>query len=102
MMNSVQTTKSSTGGGMCNGAGKRYQTLQSLGVCGPCPLASPCQNPCQQQMRPGPRPAPRPVLKEEYRRFVKPGTGGDAGKFVQANWASGDCGAWMDTTNCDM
>ena len=73
-MNSVQTTKSSTGGGMCNGAGKRYQTLQSLGVCGPCPMAPPCQNPCQQQMRPAPRPAPRPVLKEEYRRFVKPGT----------------------------
>ena len=70
-MNSVQTTRSSTGGGSCNGAGKRYATLQSLGVCASCPAAAPCVNPCGPgpaprpivaPPRPAPRPAPRPIV----------------------------------------
>ena len=62
-MNSVQTTRSSTGGGHCNGAGKRYRTLQSLGVCASCPAAPPCVNPCGPAPAPKPMVAPRPAPK---------------------------------------
>jgi hypothetical protein len=40
--------------------------------------------------------------KEKFRqmRFVKPGTGNNLGKWVAANFAQNECGAWMATQNC--
>ena len=38
--NSIQTTRSGTGSQSCNGAGKRYAKLASLGQCAQCPMTA--------------------------------------------------------------
>jgi hypothetical protein len=62
--NSVQTTRSGSGGQTCNGAGKRYAKLQSLGQCAQCPMTAPCNNPCANPKvptKPGSRPTRVPL-----------------------------------------
>jgi hypothetical protein len=113
--NSVQTTRSSTGAMSCNGAGKRYAKLQSLGQCAQCPMTAPCNNPCANRMvpvKPGTRPMSRPMprpLRENYQTFV--GIGADAQGnlgFIDLQQDNPrayleECGAWMDISpNCAL
>ena len=79
--NSIQTTRSGTGSQSCNGAGKRYAKLASLGQCAQCPMTAPCNNPCSS----------RP-LKEGYAPYYsKIGLALDAnGQPVFRNMGTGD------------
>lgn len=88
--NSIQTTRSGTGSQSCNGAGKRYAKLASLGQCAQCPMTAPCNNPCSS----------RP-LKEGYTQPSQIGLALDAnGQPVFRHMATGqnlptDCGITM-------
>lgn len=102
--NSVQTTRSSTGAMSCNGAGKRYAKLQSLGQCAQCPMTAPCNNPCANRMipvKPGSRPMSRP-MRENYRTFVGVETDAQGNSNFADLQVSNprayleECGAWMD------
>jgi len=60
------------GSGSTNGGGSRYRTLDSLGHCGDCTTAKPCNSPCVPMPKPMPKPRPKPMPKPKPPVMPKP------------------------------